>query len=119
MRSRLARVVALAAVLGLASSCLNHRFTTGAPPSGVTIYTHHPYFIAGLIGEAVVDVDRLCPDGVASIRNFASGIDLILTIVTVSIYSPRTTEVVCAGGPGSGPTPRGYAVQAVPTEDGR
>ena len=99
MRSRFARVVALTTVLGLASGCLNHTFTTGSPPSGVAIYTNHPFFIAGLIGEAVIDVDALCPSGVASIRHFASGLDLILTIITLSLYAPRTPEVRCARGP--------------------
>jgi hypothetical protein len=111
MKTRRAALAAfLALALAMGGGCLNHTFRTGAPPGDV-IYTHHPYFIAGLVGDHVVDVQRLCPQGVSSVRQFASGVDIILTIITLTIYSPRTTEVYCAAGPGGGPPPRHYVIE--------
>ncbi len=109
MRAPLVKVVALVVALCV-GGCLNATFLSNKPPGNV-VYLKHPFFLGGLIGEAIVDVGQICADGVQSVRTFWGGVDIVLTIVTVGIYSPRTTEVVCAGpSGGGGMAPPAYAI---------
>jgi Bor protein len=55
-----------------------------------------PFFLGGLIGEHHVDVMAICggkePAQMQSQQTFA---DALVTIVTLTIYTPQTTKVWC------------------------
>ena len=55
------------------------------------------FFLAGSVGEADVDVERVCgPGGTAAemgVRHNA--LTVALTIVTIGIYAPRVSTVTC------------------------
>lgn len=50
------------------------------------------------MGEAEVNVDQICPNGVAFFQNRAEVVDSIVGCITCGIYTPLTIEVTCASG---------------------
>jgi hypothetical protein len=103
------RSAALAALMIIGSSgCYKNTYTTGQPMGGSIHTLKATYFIFGLVGDASVDLDQLCPSGVAWFQNRMDPVDAVLTCVTCSLYTPLTIEVRCASG---------QAWLAVPDED--
>jgi hypothetical protein len=89
---------ALLALLGMTlPACHNMHFVTKATPGEVHREWSH-YFIAGLVGNAVYDVRRVCPQGVSSIHQGSTFVDMLLTGLTGSLWSPRTVTITCAAG---------------------
>jgi hypothetical protein len=52
------------------------------------------YWVFGIIGEHEVDLDALCPMGVAAWRTEAVA---WADVLTLGIYTPRRVVVECAG----------------------
>ncbi len=55
-------------------------------------------FLFGLVSGSAVDLNEICPDGVARIHEqetFASG---LVTLLTLSLYNPISVTVHCADG---------------------
>jgi hypothetical protein len=99
MDSRKAGRIALAAaILSMGTGCYAVKYRTDLPGGGRVHSQSATFFIGGLIGKATVNLDSICPNGVARWENKASVLDLILTYITIGIYTPRTIEVECAGG---------------------
>ena len=94
-RSLLAALIACAALSG----CFTVRYETRLPEGGPTKQEHAPFFLWGLAGHQDVDLDELCPGGAHAWKNGASTGDVLLSIVTLGIYAPRTIEVECAPAP--------------------
>ncbi len=82
----------------LFSGCFTVRYTTNRESGG----THHEegadFFLWGLVGEKVVSLDGICPQGVARWYNQATFLNGFLYVITLGIYAPRTIVVECAGG---------------------
>ena len=38
----------------------------------------------------------MCPAGVAKIHTTETFVDILLTVVTIGIYAPRTAQITCA-----------------------
>jgi hypothetical protein len=55
-------------------------------------------FLWGLVGGKEIDLQQMCPNGVAGIDSKSSGVDSILTYLTGGLYSPMSVDVHCAGG---------------------
>lgn len=87
--------IVVAAVLG---GCYTVRYTTGQSPGG----THHEeganFFLWGLVGEKSLNLETICPQGVARWQNQATFLDGFLSVITLGIYEPRTITVDCTGG---------------------
>ncbi len=68
---------------------------TGQP----TWESSEPFFLAGLVGQGDIDVTKPCggqePTQVQTQDTFVDG---LLTVVTFTIYSPRTVKVWCPKG---------------------
>ncbi len=81
----------------LLSGCYTVRYTTNQEIGG----SHHEegasFFLWGLVGEKNVNLDTICPQGVARWYNQATFLDGFLSIITLGIYVPRTIVVECAG----------------------
>ncbi|RIL09059.1 MAG: hypothetical protein DCC75_07465 [Proteobacteria bacterium] len=53
------------------------------------------YFLLGLVGENTLEINKICPSGVASVgAKFKPG-DLLIGLLTVGIWTPRTAFVEC------------------------
>jgi hypothetical protein len=87
--------LALAAVL-LSSGCFRTTYQTGLPPGGVTKTVNARYLWWGLAGSKDVYLDELCPKGPHEFGVKAGFGDVMLTFVTLGIYTPRTIYVECA-----------------------
>jgi len=95
-----------AVLLGaLLCGCYTVRYTTGQNPGG----SHHEeganFFLWGLVGEKSVNLDTICPQGVARWKNQATFLDGFLSVITLGIYEPRTITVDCTGGAAYRQTP--------------
>ena len=85
-------------VMGSSAGCLKNTYTTGQPMGGAIHTIKASYSMMGVVGDATVDLDELCPGGVAWFQSRVEPVDLIITIVTLTISSPVTIEVRCASG---------------------
>jgi hypothetical protein len=78
------------------------------PPNGAVVEGTSSFFVAALVGDERVPVYQMCPQGVSQIETGLSFVDLLLTVVTFAIYTPRSYVVHCGGGaPMMGPPPMG------------
>jgi hypothetical protein len=91
-------VVSLAA-LALAG-CHVVRYDSGRPASQRVVTVPLNFFLWGLVGDRVVDLDAACPEGAARWQNQATAGDAFLDVITVGIWSPRTVKIECAEGRG-------------------
>jgi hypothetical protein len=83
------------------SACASHHIHYKNPTvatSGDTKSAKQSFFLWGLVGGSEVDLQQLCPNGVAGIDSRSSGVDAIMTALTGGIYSPMSVDVHCAGG---------------------
>jgi len=96
MKKLLLGLMSLAALSG--TGCFGTTFRTNLEPGGARYVQALPYFIGGLIGEHTVDFRQICPQGVARWKVESTFLDMCLTGLTGSCYSPRTLLVECAGG---------------------
>lgn len=86
----------LVALLG--SGCMKNTYMTGQSYGGGTYTQKASFFIYGLIGEKTVDLNQVCPQGVAWFQNRRTIGDSLVSCITCSLYTPVTIEVRCAGG---------------------
>jgi hypothetical protein len=88
--------------LGLLSGCFKHTYTygaggnTGAPPKPDDAFVSH--YLAGLIGEEVVDVKSICPSGNATVKDYQSFLNGLICALIGIIWYPSTIEVYCDKG---------------------
>ncbi|MBV8762122.1 MAG: hypothetical protein JO257_32815 [Deltaproteobacteria bacterium] len=93
---RLLAVVAIAAAL---AGCFKVTYTNPAlPMNGQVVEQKGSFFIFGLAGNAEIPVYQMCPGGVSEIRSGHGVGDIVLTILTLGIYTPRSYEIACGGG---------------------
>jgi len=82
----------------LASGCFNVTYTNPRlPPNGLVVEGTNQFFVAALVGDERVPVYKMCPEGVSQIESGLSIVDLLLTLVTFTIYTPRSYVVHCGG----------------------
>jgi hypothetical protein len=67
-----------------------------ALPSGIVVSQRGHYFAGGLIGHTDIDVRALCPQGAARVTSSFTALDLLLTAITLDVYTPRTYAIECA-----------------------
>ena len=51
------------------------------------------FFLWGVVGEEKIDLDKVCPQGFARIRDMKTFGDGVLSYLTLGIYSPRTASI--------------------------
>lgn len=100
MTKMMGPLVAAAVVMALGSGCAayNTRIKTGLPPGGEVKEQGAKFYVYGHVGEQDVELQTLCPSGVASVQTRFGVADQLLTVFTLGIYSPMTVVVECAGG---------------------
>jgi hypothetical protein len=82
------------------SACSSHaiKYSTGKPAGGPVHQETEAFFLWGLAGGNDIDLEQLCPTGVASIESRKGAGDAIMTWLTGGLYSPMSVEVQCASG---------------------
>ncbi|MEM9487845.1 MAG: hypothetical protein AAGC55_01810 [Myxococcota bacterium] len=86
--------ILVAAMLAL-GACLPTTFSSGTP-AGVTYRTWNNFYLFGLVGNAWVDAATLCPTGVARVETRVGIGQVLLGVITIGLYVPRTVIVSCA-----------------------
>lgn len=76
---------------------MKNTYLTGAP-IGAEQKQKANFYLFGLIGEEDIDLNQVCPNGVARVQNVTNVGDCLLAGVTINIYTPRTVKVSCAAG---------------------
>lgn len=87
--------LALAAALALAG-CHTVRYQTARPASARHVEQTHHFFLWGLVGRPVVDLEAACPEGAARWRSGATFGGWLAGVVTLGLWSPRTVVIECA-----------------------
>ena len=95
------RRLALASLAALAlAGCHVVKYDTGLPAGPRVVKIPLNFYLWGLVGNRVVDLDAACPGGAARWENRATAGDAIIDVVTAGIWSPRTVTVECIEGGG-------------------
>ncbi|MBN2495095.1 MAG: Bor family protein [Deltaproteobacteria bacterium] len=94
---------ALAVLLASTAGCNHVTYTLGPKATGEPVSGSHPYFLGGIAGSQYIKVREICPRGAAEIHLYRSFVDGLLAFLTLSIYTPRSWEIWCLGGP-TGPS---------------
>jgi hypothetical protein len=89
------RAIAAAAALALAG-CHTVRYDAGRAPSARRYERTVHFFLWGLAGKPVVDLDVACPEGVARFRSEATFAHWLAQVATAGLWSPRRVVVECA-----------------------
>jgi hypothetical protein len=102
-----ARALSLLAVLiPLSAGCYHATITTGATPSAEKIEKHWASgWVFGLVPPSTVETAARCPSGVARIETQISFLNGLVSILTLSIYTPMDIVVTCAGSSGTALAP--------------
>lgn len=101
MRLRPALAILLAATsLG---ACYHATIDTGATPSTRTIERKWASgWIFGLVPPKTVETAAQCPSGVAKVETQLSFLNGLVSLLTLSIYTPMDIRVTCADGAPTG-----------------
>jgi len=94
--SRRALASAVAALSLATAGCHAVRYDAGRPASPRRYERTVHFFLWGLAGRPVVDLDTACPEGVARFRSEASFPQWLAQVATVGLWAPRRVVVECA-----------------------
>ncbi len=96
-RTTIAAVAVTSACLAAGCNKVTYLDRSTMPDGKVHEQTGH-FFILGLAGTADVPAGTMCPTGVSKIQSKFTFGDLVLTVLTAGIYTPRTYEISCGTG---------------------
>lgn len=96
---RHASLVFLLAVGFAGSGCYTVRYTTKMVPDGNVVSAWNHFFMWGLVGDPVIDVPAMCPNGFAHAEVTHSFVNQLVSFITLGIYSPTTVDIACAHPP--------------------
>jgi hypothetical protein len=96
--TRIISSAALVLALAGATGCYKVQYQTGRPGGGPTHEKKVSHFLWGAAGGGEVDLERLCPQGVATVAEQKTFVDQLLSGFTGFLYSPTSVRVECAGG---------------------
>lgn len=92
-------LLALIAMVAVSISCYHATIETGRPESGQMITKAWASgWIAGLIPPSTVSTAAQCPNGVARVETQLSFVNMLVSALTLNIYSPMNIKVACASG---------------------
>jgi Bor protein len=85
----------------LVAGCYHYEFAEHAVPPGTPTITHEehvPTYVNGLVGTGRIDTTRYCANPVRTELR-VNATDVLLSAVTLLIYTPHTLYVTCPTGP--------------------
>ena len=92
------RVSALLGLVFLLSACATQQFDIASTNGEPALFSENQTFWVGGIGQEVqVDGAQACGDAkkVAGVATTQTAANVVLTIVTLGIYSPRHIDITC------------------------
>ncbi len=92
------RMLAVLALSVLAGCFHLHYVADRQPGPAPTSEAWHNGFVWGLVEQAPVEVDSICPSGFAKIDSTETFVNGLVHAVTFSIYTPETVTVTCGAG---------------------
>ena len=95
------RTLLLGGAVLLSSACHTMKFDVGSGPVDQVVYERKSFYLGGLAPTVNVDVSEHCPNGAVAIREETTFVDGLLSLVTLSIYTPRSSWYYCAREEGS------------------
>lgn len=88
-------LVATVALLG----CYRATIDTGVHPSNVVIEKRWASgWIFGLVPPSTIETAAQCPSGAAKVETKLSFLNQLVSVLTLSIYTPMAIRVTCAEG---------------------
>jgi Bor protein len=89
--------VLLTLVGALALGCYTMRFEVEGPPrsDNQRVHQRKAFFLWGLAPTREIDAQRICPQGVQAIVEETTFGDGFFSLITLGIYSPRTSVYYC------------------------
>jgi hypothetical protein len=92
------RVIAALVCTLLAGGCFSVTYRNPAvPPNGIVIAEQLDFYVFGLVGKERVPVYQYCPTGVSRIETGLRLTNLLLTVITIGIVTPRSYVLYCGG----------------------
>ena len=86
----------LGAVVAL-SGCYHATIETGLPPGNQTLEKAWASgWVFGLVPPSTVETASRCPNGVARVETKLSFLNMLVSVITFSIYTPMHIQVTCA-----------------------
>lgn len=91
-------------LLGLAASSIgacasyNVKYKDPSAQRGTKHELKQAFFFYGIFGGSDIDLQSLCPTGVAEISSAHSVVDGLAYVLTAGLYTPVSVEVHCKGG---------------------
>ncbi len=85
-------------LVGTLSGCHTMRFNVSRDASTPPISVMKSYFIYGLVPTRKIDLAQYCPNGTAAIVEDTTFLDGFCSIITLGIWTPRTSLYYCSGG---------------------
>lgn len=94
---------ALLLLVAALAGCYHATIDTGARPSTLTIEKHWASgWIFGLVPPKTVETASKCPTGVAKVETQLSFVNMLVSFLTLNIYTPMDIRVTCAEGASGG-----------------
>lgn len=94
------KFLAIAVIAAALSGCANQRFNLSGDVSETataTTETSQPFFVSGIGQKKTIDAASIC-GGASKVKGVAvdeSPVNVLLSMVTFGIYTPRTAYVYC------------------------
>jgi hypothetical protein len=82
----------------LMTACHTMRFEVADGSSGTVVHDRKAFFLGGLVPTRHVDVADFCPNGAVAVGEETTFVDGLLSVLTLSIYTPRSSYYHCAAG---------------------
>lgn len=96
---RIARLVAIVAILGTTAACYHATVETGLAPSTTKVEEGWAAgWIFGLVPPSTVSTAAQCPGGVAKVETYHSFLNMVVQALTGGIFTPMTIVATCASG---------------------
>ncbi len=92
----------LTLVCGVASGCYTVRYHTRRAAAASPVSSWNHLFFWGLAGSARVDIQAICPAGLARLETKRTFGNLFVGLLTLGLYSPTSVTVWCAADGGGG-----------------
>ncbi len=80
----------------MSAGCHTFRFhVSDAPSDPIPVVDRKTFWVFALFPTMEVDVRTICPAGVAEIDEETTFTDGLFTVLTLNVYSPRTSYYYC------------------------
>ena len=80
------------------TGCHSLRFDIAPESASQPVSTMKSFFLWGLVPTKKIDLAQYCPNGTAAVSEETTFLDGLCGVVTLGIWSPRTSRYYCLEG---------------------